>query len=155
MRPKLQPNLSLSRTSGRKHVESELHKFDLAVKSKQKVSKWEWSPLFQVIQKWPLHYFQPSPWDHTGEEWSRMSTILLQNISLDARKLNKECPHIVWAIMILMRTLEGRNRPLANPMTCLSRYLLIELARSPDCSAYLTQFWETYQWWGLGIFQIC
>ena len=123
----------------RKHVESELNKFDLAVKSKQEVSAWGWSPLFQVFQKWPLHNFQPSPWDHTEEEWARVSSTLLQNISLDARTLDKECPHIVRAIMILMRTLEGRNRPLAHPMTGLSRYLLIELARSPDRSAYLTQ----------------
>ena len=63
-----------------------------------------------------------------------MSSTILQNISLDARTLDKECPHIVRAIMILMWTLEGRNRPLAHPMTSLSRYLLIELARSPDRS---------------------
>ena len=79
----------------RKHIEAELNKFDRAVKSKQEVLKWGWSPLFQVFLKWPLHNYDPGHWDNTEEEWSRMSSILLQNINLDAQVLDKECPDIV------------------------------------------------------------
>lgn len=57
-----------------------------------------------------------------------MSSIFLQNISLDARVLDNECPHIVRAIMFFMWTLEGRSRPLVHPMTGLNRDLLLELA---------------------------
>ena len=52
----------------RKHVEAELNK----------------SPIFQVFQKWPLHNCDSSPWDHTEEEWSHMSMMVLLNINLDA-----------------------------------------------------------------------
>ena len=52
----------------RKHIEAELNKFDRAVKSKQEVLKWGWSPLFQVFLKWPLHNYDPGHWDNTEEE---------------------------------------------------------------------------------------
>ena len=68
----------------RKHVEAELNKFNRAEKSKQDPLKWRWSPIFQVFQKWPLHNCDSSPWDHTEEEWSHMSMMVLLNINLDA-----------------------------------------------------------------------
>ena len=122
----------------RNHVQSELNKFDNAEKARQEACKWGWSPLYQIFKKWPLMNYSPGPWEHTEDEWVEMSAVLLENVKLDPLSLENECPHVLRAIMYLVRTLEGHKRPLAHPTNGLGLEYLLDLARSKDHSVSLT-----------------
>ena len=115
------------------HVQNELQKFDLAEKAKQEALKWQWSPLFQVLKKWPLKKYNSGPWEHTNQEWVQISEILLENVNIDALSLDNKCPHILRAIFF-MRILEGDKRLLAHPIVGLNTKFLLELAQSKDRS---------------------
>lgn len=121
----------------RKHVEEALEKFDLDNKEKQEELKWKWSPLFQLLRKWPLKNFRAGPWDHTQTEWLDMSAVLLENTRNEPPSLERECPHILRALLSLVRSLEVSSRPLSHPTRGLHGENLMELARDPHHSAAL------------------
>ena len=102
------------------HVQNELQKFGLAEKAKQEALKWQWSPLFQVLKKWPLKNYTSGPWEHTNQKWVQISEVLLESVNIDALSLDNECPHILRAILFLMRIFEGDKRPLAHPIVGLN-----------------------------------
>ena len=99
----------------RKHVEEALENFDLDNKEKQEELKWKWSPLFQLLRKWPLKNFRAGPWDHTQTEWLDMSAVLLENTRNEPPSLERECPHILRALLSLVRSLEVSSRPPLTP----------------------------------------
>lgn len=121
----------------RKHVDAALEAYDRSNKEKEEEIKWKWSPLYQILRKWPLPNFRPAPWDHTQSEWRDMSVVLLQNIKMEPTSLEGECPHILRALLYLVRSLEGFNRPLAHPTRGLHGEYMRELARDPQHSAAL------------------
>ena len=136
----------------RKHVDAQLLKFDLAEKGREEAQKWQWSPVYQIFKKWPLPNFPGAPWDHTESEWVELAAVLLENTTSEPLSLETECPHIVRALLFLVRTLQGNKRPLAHPTKGLDLKYLLELARSKDYSVALTvivqslphQGWSTF-----------
>lgn len=136
----------------RKHVDRALEDYDCANKEKEEETKWKWSPLYQLLRKWPLPNFRAAPWDHTQSEWRDMSAVLLQNTRIEPPSLEGECPHILRALLYLVRSLEGFNRPLSHPTRGLHGEYIMELARHPQHSAALrriatnlsTTGWSTF-----------
>lgn len=128
----------------RSHVESELRKYDLGVKAREERCRWRWSPLFQIFKQWPLSNYAAGPWDHTDAEWVEMSAVLLENVKMDPLSLENECPHILRAIMYLVRILEGHKRPLAHPTKGLGNQYLLEFARDKDFSVALTEVVQNF-----------
>ena len=136
----------------RKHVESQLLKFDRAEKEKQEEQKWHWSPIFQIFKKWPLPNFNGAPWDHTESEWVELSAVLLENSKSEPLSLEAQCPHILRALLYLVRTLQGVKRPLAHPTKGLDLAYMLDLVRSKEYSVALSvivqglphQGWTTF-----------
>lgn len=136
----------------RKHVHAMLKTFDLAEKERQEAEKWHWSPIFQIFKKWPLPSFPGAPWDHTESEWVELSAVLLESTTSEPLSLETQCPHILRALLSLVRTLQGNKRPLAHPTKGLGLGYLLDLARSKDYSVALCnivqglphQGWSTF-----------
>ena len=136
----------------RNHVEAQLRKFDLAEKERQEAQKWHWSPIFQIFKKWPLRNFCGAPWDHTESEWVELSAVLLENIKSEPLSLETQCPHILRALLYLVRLLKGNKRPLAHPTKGLDLPCMLELVKSKECSVALSvivqelphQGWTTF-----------
>lgn len=122
----------------RKHVNAELLKFDVAERQELEAKKWSWSPIFQIFKKWPLPNFSAGPWEHTEVEWVEMSAVLLENTKSDPLSLEQQCPHILRALLSLVRTLEGYKRPLAHPSKDLDLQFLLDIARSKEHSVALS-----------------
>ena len=122
----------------RKHVDAQLLKFDLAEKEREEAQKWHWSPVFQIFKKWPLPNFSAGPWEHTEVEWVELSAVLLENTKSEPLSLEIECPHILRALLSLVRTLGGYKRPLAHPSKGLHLQFLLDIARSKDYSVALS-----------------
>ena len=123
----------------RSYVDAELLKFDIAERREREAEKWQWSPLFQIFRKWPLPNFSAAPWEHTEAEWVEMTAVLLENVKSDPLSLETECPHILRALLSLVRTLEGYNRPLVHPSKGLHLQYILDIARSKDYSVALSQ----------------
>lgn len=122
----------------RTHVENELKKFDMARKARLEDDKWRWSPLYQIFKTWPLSNYSVGPWDHTDHEWVEMSAVLLENVKTDTLSLENDCPHVLRAILYLVRVFEGYKRPIAHPTKGLGLRYLLELARDKETSVALT-----------------
>lgn len=133
----------------RKHVDAQLLKFDLAEKEREEAQKWHWSPVFQIFKKWPLPNFTGAPWDHTESEWVELSAVLLENTTSEPLTLETECPHIIRALLCLVRTLEGNKRPLAHPIKGLVLDYILDLAQSKEYSVALCQIVQSlpHQGW--------
>lgn len=110
------------------HVEEALRNFDLAEKQKEEDSKWRWSPVYQILRRWPLRNFRAGPWDHTETEWQELCDILLQNTNSEPLSLEYECPHIIRVFLYLVRSLDGSSRPLSHPEKGLHGEYILELA---------------------------
>lgn len=121
-----------------KHVDAELLKFDLAEKARQESHKWHWSPIYQIFKKWPLPNFVAAPWDHTESEWVELSAVLLENMKSEPLSLESQCPHILRALLYLIRTLRGNKRPLAHPTKGLDLQYILELVRDRENSVALS-----------------
>ena len=136
----------------RNHVDAELRKFDRAQKEKQEAQKWQWSPIFQIFKKCPLRNFSGAPWDHTESEWVELSAVLLENKKCEPLSLETQCPHILRALLYLVRTLQGIKRPLAHPTRGLDLNYMLDLVRSKEYSVALSvivqglphQGWTTF-----------
>lgn len=122
----------------RKHVDAQLLKFDLAEKAQQESQKWHWSPIYQIFKKWPLPNFVAAPWDHTQSEWVELSAVLLENMKSEPLSLEAQCPHILRALLYLVRTLRGNKRPLAHPTKGLDLQYMLELVRGKEYSVALS-----------------
>ena len=101
-------------------------------------AKWKWSPLYQIFRRWPLRNFRNRPWDHTDGEWQEMSTVLLENTRREPLSLEQECPHILRALLYLVRTLQGHRRPLSHPITGVDQHFLLNVAHDTHLSVTLT-----------------
>ena len=81
-----------------------------------------------------------------------LSAILLENTKSEPLSLETQCPHILRALLCLVRTLKGNKRPLAHPIKGLGLDYILELARSKDYSVALCvivqslphQGWSTF-----------
>ena len=81
-----------------------------------------------------------------------MSTILLENTRNEPSSLERECPQILRAILYLVRTLEGFNRPLSHPTRGVHGEYILELARDPHHLVTLTRIVQNLPITGWSIF---
>ena len=120
------------------YVKDKLDEFDNAEKSRAEEEKWGWSPLYRIFQKWPLPNFRKSPWMHTQDEWEEIEKLLLENVATEPLSLELECPHIVKAFLVLVRTLHGHTRPLPHPFLGLTVQDILDFAIDKEKSVALT-----------------
>lgn len=89
-------------------------------KERQKVMRWNWSPLFQICEKWPPKNLQcwslglQSVW--VGGDIRGAFGKHKKNNSFS---LEHECPHILRAISYLIRIFKEHKCPFAHPTKCL------------------------------------
>ena len=122
----------------KRFVEDELNKVDVAERTREEQERWSWSPSFCILKEWPLPSFRDSPWAHTHDEWAEVETILLSSEIFEPRSLEAECPHIVKALLMLARTLDGQNCLHAHPLRGLTLNNIFDVARDSKKSVALT-----------------
>ncbi len=127
----------------RRHVDMALEEFDRSNKKREEESKWKWSPLYQIVRKWPIPNFRAAPWDHTESEWRDMCDVLLQNTTDEPQSLEVECPHILRVLLSLVRSLQGFDRPISHPTRGLTKEYIVQLARDPHHSAAMRRISTT------------
>ena len=120
------------------YVKSVMDAFDDAEKSRAEEKLWGWSPLYLIFKEWPLPNFRKSPWAHTEAEWVELEKTLLENVSTEPLSLDFECPHILRAFLVLVRTLHRHTRPLAHPEVGLTLKYILEFATDNHNSVALT-----------------
>lgn len=62
----------------------------------------------------------------------------MENVSTEPLSLDFECPHILRAFLVLVRTLHGHTRPLAHPEVGLTLKYILEFATDNHNSVALT-----------------
>ena len=122
----------------KRFVEDELNKLDVAERTREEQEGWSWSPVYCILKEWPLSGFRDSPWAHTMDEWAEIESILLSSVISEPRFLNDECSHIIKALLMLARTLDGQSCPLAHHVRGLTLNNIINSARNSEKSVVLT-----------------
>lgn len=134
------------------YVKAILDAFDDAERTRIEQEKWGWSPLYRIFKEWPLPNFQNSPWAHTEEEWVELEECLLSNVSTEPMSLEFDCPHILRAFLLLVRTLHGHTRPLPHPDLGLTLQYILDFATDNDKSVALTNVVQSLSSTGWALF---
>ena len=67
-----------------------------------------------------------------------MSTVHLENTRREPLSLEQECPHILRALLYLVRTLQGHRHPLSHPIRGVAQQFLLNVAHDTHLSVALT-----------------
>lgn len=136
----------------KQYVDAVLAEFDDAEKSRAEEANWGWSPLYRLLKEWPLPNFRKSPWAHTIDEWAEIEACLLEKVSSEPLSLELECPHILRAFLLLVRTFHGYSRPLPHPNLGLTFQYILDFALDNEKSVALTNVVQTLATTGWAMF---
>ena len=86
------------------------------------------------------------------DEWAEIESILLSSVISEPHSLDVECPHIVKALLMLARTVDGQSCPLVHHVRGLTLSNIINSARDSEKSVVLTNIVQSLSTIGWAIF---
>jgi len=120
------------------YVAAQLYEFDKEAMLVEKQRRWTWSPLYALMKSCPSKDFKLAPWEHTEDELQSMILSFDTKDSMSRFSLERECPHILWALKLFVRQTHGCNLLLAHPIEGPTSASILAYAKSTSESVRLT-----------------